>query len=340
MGVQGNRTMLSKNDGVVAYSTIVSLSESPVIPGVVWVGTDDGNVQVSRDGGMSFTEVGRNVPGLPPNHLYWISRIEASHFDAGTAYISVDGHRSDDLKPYLFVTRDYGQTWESLIGNLPENGFIQVVREDPRNRDLLFVGTEFGLFASTDGGKTWNRFMNNLPTVRVDDILVHPRENDLIVATHGRGLWIADDITALQQATADARTQDVVLFDLRPTVLWLTDRQRGQYTGGQRHFTGENAPRAAAIGYYLKDAPADNVKITISDAGGRVIRTLDGTRRAGINRVLWNLSLTRSGQGPAPGRGGAATAQPGTYTVTLEAAGKKVSKTLTLLEDVWMREER
>jgi hypothetical protein len=263
-----------------------------------------------------------------------------SHFDAGTAYISVDGHRSDDLKPYLFVTRDYGQTWESLIGNLPENGFIQVVREDPRNRDLLYVGTEFGLFASTDGGKTWNRFMNNLPTVRVDDILVHPRENDLIVATHGRGLWIADDITALQQATADARAQEVVLFDLRPTVLWLTDRQRGQYTGGQRHFTGENAPRGAAISYYLKDVPADSVKITISDVGGRVIRTLDGTRRAGINRVLWNLSLTQAGQGPAPGRGSAATAQPGTYTVTLEAAGKKVSKALTLLEDVWMREER
>jgi len=340
MGVQGNRTMLSKNDGVVAYSTIVSLSESPVIPGVVWVGTDDGNVQVSRDGGVSFTEVGRNVPALPPNHLYWISRIEASHFDAGTAYISVDGHRSDDLKPYLFVTRDYGQTWESLIGNLPENGFIQVVREDPRNRDLLYVGTEFGVFASTDGGKTWNRFMNNLPTVRVDDILVHPRENDLIVATHGRGLWIADDITALQQATADARAQEVVLFDLRPTVLWLTDRQRGQYTGGQRHFTGENAPRGAAISYYLKDVPADSVKITISDVGGRVIRTLDGTRRAGINRVLWNLSLTQAGQDPAPGRGSAATAQPGTYTVTLEAAGKKVSKALTLLEDVWMREER
>ena len=340
MGVQGNRTMLSKNDGVVAYSTIVSLSESPVIPGVVWVGTDDGNVQVSRDGGMSFTEVGRNVPALPPNHLYWISRIEASHFDTGTAYISVDGHRSDDLKPYLFVTRDYGQTWEALIGNLPENGFIQVVREDPRNRDLLYVGTEFGLFASTDGGRTWNRFMNNLPTVRVDDILVHPRENDLIVATHGRGLWIADDITALQQATADVRAQEVVQFDLRPTVLWLTDRQRGQYTGGQRHFTGENPPRAAAIGYYLKDVPADSVKITISDAGGRVIRTLDGTRRAGINRVLWNLSLTQAGQGPAPGRGGAAIAPPGTYTVTLEAAGKKVSKALTLLEDVWMREER
>ena len=122
MGVPGNRTMLSKNDGVVAYSTIISISESPVMPGVVWAGTDDGNVQVSRDGGMTFVEVGKNLPGLPPNHLYWISRIDASHFDAATAYVSVDGHRSDDLKPYLFVTRDYGQSWQSIAGNLPNPG--------------------------------------------------------------------------------------------------------------------------------------------------------------------------------------------------------------------------
>jgi hypothetical protein len=122
MGVPGNRTMLSKNDGVVAYSTIISMSESPVIPGVVWAGTDDGNVQVSRDGGMTFVEVGKNLPGLPPNHLYWISRIDASHFDAATAYASVDGHRPDDLKPYLFVTRDSGQSWQSIAGNLPNPG--------------------------------------------------------------------------------------------------------------------------------------------------------------------------------------------------------------------------
>ena len=176
--------------------------------------------------------------------------------------------------------------------------------------------------------------MNNLPTARVDDILVHPRDNDLIVATHARGIWIADDITALQQATAEARAQDVVLFDIRPTVLWLTDRQRGQYTGGQRHFAGENSPRAAAIAYFLKDIPSDDVKISITDGTGRLIRSLDGTKRAGINRILWNLSLAQSGVG----RGGA-TAQAGTYTVMLEVAGKKLSKPLTLLEDVWMREE-
>ena len=341
MGVPGNRTMLSKNDGVVAYSTIISLSESPVIPGVVWAGTDDGNVQVSKDGGTAFTEVWKNLPGLPPNHLYWISRIEASHFDAATAYVSVDGHRSNDLKPYLFVTRDYGQTWQSVAGNLPALGFIQVVREDPRNRDLLYVGTEFGLFASTDGGKSWNRFMNNLPTARVDDILVHPRDNDLIVATHARGVWIADDITALQQATTEVQGQDAILFDIRPTVLWLTDRQRGQQTGGQRAFVGENPPRGAAIGYYLKTAATGDVKIAISDGSGRVVRTIDGSKRAGINRVVWNLSVGQGAQAAGGFGRGAATAVPaGTYMVTLEVGGKKLTKPLTLLEDVWMREER
>jgi photosystem II stability/assembly factor-like uncharacterized protein len=343
MGVPGNRTMLSKNDGVVAYSTIIAVSESPVMPGVVWAGTDDGHVQVSKDGGVTFTEVGKNLPALPPNHLYWISRIDASHFDPATAYVSVDGHRSNDLKPYLFVTRDYGQSWQSIAGNLPGTGFIQVVREDPRNRELLYVGTEFGLFASTDGGRSWNRFSNNLPTARVDDILVHPRDHDLIIATHARGVWIADDVTALQQATAEARAQDAMLFDIRPAVLWMTDRQRGQYTGGQRAFVGENPPRGAAIGYYLKSAPPGEVKITITDGAGRVIRTLDGTKREGLNRVIWNLTLTppQAGGAGLGGRGGgAATVATGTYTVTLEVAGKKLTKPLTVLEDVWMREER
>jgi hypothetical protein len=349
MGVPGNRAMLSKNDGVVAYSTIVSLSESPVVPGVVWAGTDDGNVQVSKDGGLTFTEVGRNLPGLPANHLYWISRIDASHFDAGTAYVAVDGHRSNDLKPYVFVTRDYGQKWESISGNLPAFGFVQVVREDPRNKDLLYVGTEFGLHASTDGGKTWNRFMNNLPTARVDDILIHPRDNDLLVATHARSVWIADDITALQQATGEARAQDAVLFDIRPAVLWLTDRQRGQQTGGQKTFAGENPPRGTAIGYYLKSAPDGDVKITITDGTGRTIRTLDGTKRAGINRVLWNLTAQPGaglqagggfGAGAFGGRGGGVPVVAGTYIVTLDVGGRKLAKPLTVLEDVWMREER
>jgi photosystem II stability/assembly factor-like uncharacterized protein len=343
MGVPGNQTQLSKNDGVVSYSTIVSISESPVMPGVVWAGTDDGNLQVSRDGGQTFTEVGKNLAGLPSNHHYWISRIDASHFDPGTAYVSVDGHRSDDLKPYVFVTRDYGKTFETLTNNLPQYGNVQVIREDPKNKDLLYVGTEFGLFISLDCGRNWQKFMNNYPTVRTDDILVHPRDNDLIVATHGRSVWIADDITPLQQMTEAVRDADATLFDIRPAIAWLNDQQRNQQVGGQKVFIGENASRGASINYYLKTAASGDVKISIADVTGRVIRTIDGTKSAGINRVMWNLAPTSpqaqgGGFGGGFGRGAVVTVEPGTYIVTLEVGGKKLTKPLQVLQDRWLGE--
>ena len=343
MGVPGDRTQLSKNDGVVSYSTIISISESPVLPGVVWAGTDDGNVQMSRDGGATFFDVGKSMPGLPANHQYWISRIDASHFDPATAYVSVDGHRSDDLKPYLFVTHDYGKSWQSIANNLPAWGNIQVVREDPKNKDLLYVGTEFGLYVSLDGGKQWQRFSNNLPTARVDDILVHPRDNDLIVATHARSLWIADDISPLQQM-ASVGSQDTVLFDIRPGIAYLPDRQRGQQTGGQKAFVGENPPRGTMISYYLKSAASGDVKITIADATGRIIRTLDGTKDQGINRVNWTLNpQPPAGRGGAGGFGGgrggfAQYVDPGTYIVTLSVGDKKMTKPVTVLQDVWLNE--
>jgi len=346
MEAPGNVTQLSKNDGVVAYSTIITVSESPVMPGVVWAGTDDGNVQVSRDGGMTFTEVGKNMPGLPPNNLHWISRIDASHFDQGTAYVAVDGHRSDDLKPYVFVTRDFGKTFQSISSNLPEFGNVQVVREDPKNRDLLYVGTEFGLYVSLDGGKKWQKFMNNYPTVRTDDILVHPRESDLIIASHGRAVWIADDISPLQQLTQAVRDSDATLFDIRPTVAWLNDQQNNQQVGGQKVFEGENAPRGAAINYYLKSAATGDVKITIANASGQTIRTLDGAKTAGINRVMWNLAPQPpagqqggfGGGGFGGGRGGGGAVEPGTYLVTLEVGGKKLTKPLQVLQDRWLNE--
>jgi hypothetical protein len=342
MEAPGNVTQLSKNDGVVSYSTIISVSESPVMPGVVWAGTDDGNLQVSRDGGLTFTEVGKNLPGLPANNWYWISRIDASHFDQATAYVSVDGHRSDDLKPYVFVTHDFGKTFQSITGNLPPYGNVQVVREDPKNKDLLYAGTEFGLFVSLDGGKDWRKFMNNYPTVRTDDILVHPRDNDLIIASHGRSVWIADDITPLQQFTQAVRDSDAALFDIRPAVAWLNDQQNNQQVGGQKVFVGENAPRGAAINYYLKSAAAGEVKITIADVNGRVIRALEGAKTAGINRVVWNLAPQaapgQAGGGFGGGRGGAVAVDAGTYIVTLDVAGKKFSKPLQVLQDRWLNE--
>jgi hypothetical protein len=168
-----------------------------VQPGIIWVGTGDGNLQVSRDGGVSFTNVAAKLPGAP-QHGH-VSRVEASHFDANTAYVSVDAHENDDLKPYVWITRDLGATFTSIASNLPVAGSVNVIREDPRNRQLLYVGTEFGVYISLNGGQEWKRFMTGLPTVRVDDLLVHPREHDLIVGTHGRSILIIDDITPLQQ---------------------------------------------------------------------------------------------------------------------------------------------
>jgi hypothetical protein len=245
----------------------------------------------------------------------------------------------------VFVTRNYGQSFESISATLPPYGNVQVVREDPKNRNLLYVGTEFGLFISLDGGKAWKPFMTNYPTVRTDDILVHPRDNDLIVATHGRSVWIADDITPLQQLTPQVQAEDAHLFDIRPAVAYLNDQQHGQQVGGQKAFVGENAPRGAAINYHLKSAAGGDVKITIADATGKVIRNLDGTKTAGINRVMWNLAPNppAGGQpfgGGGGGRGGGAPAvEAGTYVVTLSVGGKTLTKPVTVLQDRWLGEK-
>ncbi|MEO7083293.1 MAG: hypothetical protein ABI442_10330 [Gemmatimonadaceae bacterium] len=364
MDVSGSQAQLSKNDGVSAYGTLTAISESPVMPGVVWAGTDDGNLQVSRDGGATFTEVGRNISGMPQNALsgpspYWISRIEASHYDAGTSYVAVDGHRTDDLHPYIFVTRDYGKTFQSVSGNLPARGNVQVVREDPKNKNLLYAGTEFGLYVSLDGGKTWDRFMNNYPTVRTDDILVHPRDGDLIVASHGRSLWIADDITPLQQFTPAVAAQDVALFDVRPAISYLFDFRLDADEGGDKRFAGENPPKGASISYYLKSAATGDVKLSILDGAGRTLCTSTGESSAGIHRVQWTLVAPMlagqngggrggagggdvscaGGAGGGGGRGGAAgTVAPGVFIAKLTVNGRDYTKPVTVLEDVWLHE--
>jgi photosystem II stability/assembly factor-like uncharacterized protein len=369
MGAAGTTAQLSKNDGVTSFSTITAISESPVMPGVVWAGTDDGNLQVSTDGAGSFTEVGRNIPGLPTGALtgmnpYWISRIDASHFEAGGAYVSVDGHRSDDLRPYVFVTHDFGRSWTSVSANLPPYGNVQVVREDPKNRSLLYVGTEFGLFVSLDAGRSWEPFMTGYPTVRTDDILVHPRDGDLIVASHGRSIFIADDITPLQQWTPAVAAEDAVLFDPRPAIAYQNDFRLDEYVGGYKQFEGENAPRGTAIHFYLKSNASGEAKVSVLDHTGRALCESNVPASAGIHRVQWTLvepmaaggrggrgggsAGGRAGQGPpdvscsgaaAGGRGGGGGAVvPGTYTVKLSVGGRDYTKTVEVLEDVWARE--
>lgn len=287
MGVEGDKPMVSKNDGQGNYGNITTIGESHVLPGVLWAGTDDGNVQVSRDGGATWSNVAANIPVLATNN-YQISRVEPSHFDAGTCYVAVDGHRSDDHKPYVFVTKDYGATWASVAGNLPF-GNVNVIREDLKNKNLLFAGTEYGLFVSLNGGGEWKKFMTGMPTVRIDDLLIHPRDGDLIAGTHGRGIWICDDISALQQLNDKVLAANAHLFDVRPGVQWLNDVTYSRFTGGQKVFKGENPQPGTAITYYLTTPPTSDVKITISDITGKVIRNLTAKKDVGLNRVQWNL---------------------------------------------------
>jgi photosystem II stability/assembly factor-like uncharacterized protein len=300
MNVAGDKPMAEKHDGYSASSLVTQVRESPSRPGVIWIGTDDGNLQVSQNTGETFTNVYSNIPGAPKPYAL-ISRIEPSHFDPGTAYVAIDAHKTDDWKPYLFRTTDYGKTWTNVAGNLPVRGHINALREDYDNPNLLFVGTEFGLYVTLDGGKEWKKFMHNLPSVRVDDILIHPRDRDLIVATHGRSIWIADDISPLEQLKANP-ANEVALFDPRPAVLWKNDPAAQRHIGN-RDFQGKNPQGGTAISLWSKtDLGAGKIEFL---QGTTVASTMNIDVKAGMNRFQWNMRAPAMGGGGANGgRGG------------------------------------
>jgi photosystem II stability/assembly factor-like uncharacterized protein len=358
MGVPGRAPMASKHDGYANNSNITIVRESPSRPGVIWVGTDDGNLQLSTNGGVTFTNVYGNITGAPRTEVQ-ISRIEPSNFDAATAYVAIDNHRFDDWRPYLFKTSDYGRTWTSVAGNLPAKGHINAVEEDHDNPNLIFVGTEFGLFVTVDGGRDWKPFMTGLPRVRIDDLLIHPRERDLIVATHGRSFWIADDITPLEQwgTVAQAGAGNVVLFEPRPAVLWKTDREETRRVTAKQ-FRGQNPQGGTAISFWAR-SDMGSAQIEIVE-GTQVVRRLTSPARAGLNRVQWNLltdagvaaaAAAAAGGGRGGGGGGApqpgagvpflapatGAVGPGTYFVRLTAGGQTVTTSVVVLEDIWMR---
>ena len=317
------------NTAAEFHCTILTIAPSPVDPNVIWVGTDDGNVQVTKDGGKTWTNVVKNVPGMAP--FAWISTIEASHVDAGMAYVAADHHQDNDYAPYAYKTTDYGQTWKAIRGNLPSRGWVHVVREDPKNRNLLYAGTEFGLFASWDGGTRWVSIRNNMPVNPVRDIAIHPRDNDIIVATHGRGAFVLDDATPLQEL-AEALQAEVKLFEPRPGIrysIWNRDTNLGQ-----KEYVAQNPPYGAIISYYLKSEPKGDVAIAVLDTGGRPIRQIRTVpKQAGVNRVAWDLRydgprMPGGGTERAPaaaarfGGGGGPFVVPGTYTVKLTVGGK------------------
>jgi photosystem II stability/assembly factor-like uncharacterized protein len=339
--------IVTDNTAAEFHSTLLTIAPSPKDPSVIWAGTDDGNVQVTRDGGRTWTNTVRNIPGLAPNA--WISTIDASPHDAGTAFVAASHWQTGDYAPYAYLTTDFGQSWRRITGNLPARGWVHVVRQDPRNPNLLFLGTEFGIYASWDRGGRWHSLRNGMSAAPVRDLWVHPRENDLIIATHGRGIYIMDDITPLQQL-GQAMAADAFLFDVRPAIRWVMWSSDGNL--GQKVWVGENPPYGAVIQYFLKGEPAQPVTAVIADREGKAVRTLrNAPRAAGVNQLVWDLrydgapqeAVTEEGEGRGGGRGGAGgggrggrgggrggggapSVVPGEYTVTLRAGGRDLTK--------------
>jgi len=340
------------NIGVEYAPVVFAIAESPKEAGVIWAGTNDGIVQITRDGGKNWTNVTKNIP----NMLSWgtVSNIEASRYNPGTAYITVDGHQVNNRDPFVYKTTDYGKTWKAITNGIPHTmvSYAHCVREDPVRQGLLYVGTEGGLFVSYDDGANWQSLQNNLPHAPVYWITIQEQFNDLVIATYGRGFWILDDLTPLQQLTSEIQNSAAHLFTPRAAY-----RFRGltvPYSSSDDPTAGQNPPYGASINFYLKTAPKAEPSIKIVDAEGKTLRTIRGTRSAGMNRVWWDLRTEQSKEvrlrtAPAYAsevrmnaegwralpEGGRMTilVPPGTYTVKLSVDGQDFSQPLTVFKD-------
>ncbi|MBN1272292.1 MAG: hypothetical protein JXB26_08480 [Candidatus Aminicenantes bacterium] len=313
-------------------TAIVSIAESPLEPGMVWTGTNDGNVYLTRNDGAEWKLLNQNMKGAPRE--YWVKRIEASHHETGRAYVVFDGHRHDDIMPYIYVTEDFGRTWKKITNGLPE-GSVYVIREDPKNPNLLFAGTEYAVYVSMDRGAGWKRFMEGMPTVPVHDLLIHPRDFDLIAGTHGRGIWIVDNITPLQQMKPEVLEKAIHLFDIRPEVIWAS-MYEWPWVSDKRFFK-LNPSRGSMITYFLKEDLEEPVDIEILDITGEVIRNMKGSKWAGLQQKFWNFRKNppkpdESGQSERRRyRGMPPLVEPGVYLVRLKA-GETVLTTRLVVE--------
>lgn len=337
-------------DGNIQYCTITTIDESPLIPGVIWIGTDDGNVQLTKDGGANWIKLNDNITDNP---LYWVSRVHASPHDPGTAFVSYTGYRRDDFRPFVYKTTDYGRTWISIASNLPDAP-VNVIKQDYKNPNLLFVGTEFNVYVSIDGGKSWLLMKGDMPTQPVHDLLIHPRENDLVVATHGRGIFITD-ITVFQELNPDVLAKDVHFFDIESKIRWINPRDMNSSSA---NFGGESEPEGIVINYYLKNKVDDNVKIAIYQ-GDLLINELTGKKDAGWNSVLWRMDKRRERSEEEQKRikemldryaeygyrprninikYDSSPAQLGEYRIVLSIGDNSFTKYASILEDHWFDE--
>ncbi len=356
--------------GAENYTTLVALAPSPVERGVLWVGSDDGRLHVTRDAGKTWTRLDPNLGGVPAGT--WIPHIEASPHSGGTAFVVLDDHRRSNWVPYLFKTEDYGRTWKNLTGQGEKSrprGYALAVVQDPVDPDLLFLGTEFGLYCSLDGGKNWLPFKHGLPTASVMDLVIHPREHDLVIATHGRSLFVLDDIRPLRQLNALTLADPLHLFAIAPAQQFHNRGTQGELAHGDSVFTGQNRAYGALITYSLdgKDLPLaekdeaekkkedpvvadkapcsagdeattpdqEEVEITIHREDVK-IRTLKAKARRGINRTAWDLrrdAFRTPGQRPDDDEAQGPEVPPGEYRVTVRFRGQEASGTVTVVQD-------
>jgi len=324
------------NSSAEMHTTIYSISESPKSAQIIWVGTDDGNLQITRDGAKTWTNVVGNVSGLEKNS--WVSTVEASRFDEGVAYATFDRHTFGDMKPYAYKTTDYGKTWSALpLQEGGVRGFAHVIKEDTVNPNLLFVGTEFGLWISVDGGQHWAQYKgSNFPAAPVDDIVVHPREGDLVLATHGRGIWIIDDISSLRALTLDVMGKEASFVPGRPTIQYF--EVSGGWPEGDETFRGRNRRSEAQITYYQKARHIfGDLKIEVLDQSGKVVDSIPSSKHRGLNRASWSMRLKAPAVAPAASVLGAAAqgprVLPGTYTVKLTKGDNVYTETLNVVLD-------
>ena len=338
------------NIGVEYAPVVFAIAESPKEKGLIWAGTNDGLVQVTRDAGRNWTNVTKNIPGLPP----WgtVSNIEPSRYDAGAAYITVDFHQVNNRDPFVYKTSDYGKTWTAISNGIPHTmlSYAHCVREDPTRPGLLYLATEGGLYVSFDDGANWEPLQSNLPHAPVYWMVVQEHFNDLVIATYGRGFWILDDLAPLQQMNANVRDSNAHLFPPRPAYRFRNTVV--PFSVDYDPTVGQNPPYGASINYYLKTAPTGDVKIRIEDAKGQLVRTINGTKTAGINRVTWDLRMeqtkevrlrTSPAYAPEIGNGkegwrlapdGARMSllmPPGTYTVKLSVGSTEATPTGQLI---------
>ncbi len=324
------------NSSAEMHTTIYSIAESPKNSSVIWVGTDDGNLQVTRNGGKTWTNVVSNIGGLPRNA--WVSSIDAGHFDEGTAYATFDLHMFGDLRPYVYRTADFGKTWTPVVAaNSRVRGQAHVVKEDLVNRDLIFVGTEFGLWVTLDGGKQWAQYKGgDLPSVPVRDLAIHPRDHDLVIATHGRGIWIIDDISPLRTLTPETLAKEAEFVQSRPVVQRIP--ASGGWVTGDAVFVGSNPQDQAVIIFYQKKRHIfGDMKIEVFDSEGKLVSTIPSSKRRGLNRVVWSMRSKAPKVPPAASAAFSAAVGPrvlpGTYTVKLTKDKNVYTKSLQIVSD-------